>query len=117
VGKLILVDENLSIKQKTSLFKSEILPGDILFFHTQSNDTIPKVDNRYPGHEGINIGNNNLIHANTRIGKVIISNINDDDYMKKLVGYKNVVDYLDYDDLINNLENKIKILRSSKKGM
>ena len=71
---------------------SIIREGDILFFHRQSmNDTIPKVDNKYPGHCGIYLDNNYFIHCSRPKGKVIVSNFEKNDYWQKvLVASKNI---------------------------
>ena len=72
---------------------SVIKPGDILFFHRQSmNDTIPKIDNRYPGHCGIYLGNGRFIHCSRPKGEIIISNFNENEYWKKvLVATKDII--------------------------
>ena len=72
---------------------SVIRKGDILFFHRQSmSDTEPKVDNKYPGHCGIYLGDNNFIHCSRPKGEVIISNFDKNEYWKKvLVASKNIL--------------------------
>ena len=58
-GKNVLFKENDTNKDLSIIKK-----GDVLFFHRQSmNDTIPKVDNKYPGHCGIYLGNNYFLHC------------------------------------------------------
>lgn len=94
-GRLILFDE-ANLNKDLSLIKD----GDIVLFHRQSlKDTIPKENNKYPGHCGIYLGNNRFIHCSRPKGKVIISNFIKNDYWKKvLVASKNVIDehYLQY---------------------
>ena len=80
-GKITLFDED-SLNKDLSLIRK----GDILFFHRQSmHDTIPKVDNKYPGHCGIYLGDNDFIHCSRPKGKVIISNFNNNKYWKKVL--------------------------------
>lgn len=77
-GNILLFDENKNI----NLIQS----GDILLFHRQSlNDNIPKVDNKYPGHCGLYIGNNKFIHSLKSEGRVVISNFEKNDYWKKVL--------------------------------
>lgn len=86
-GKIILYDEN-SIEKDLSVIRK----GDIVFFHRQSmNDSEPKENNKYPGHCGIYLDNNNFIHCSRPKGKVIISNFDKNDYWQKvLVASKNI---------------------------
>lgn len=80
-GKNILFAEN-DINKDLSVVKH----GDILFFHRQSkNDTIPKENNKYPGHCGIYLGSNKFIHSSRSKGKVIISDFNNNDYWKRVL--------------------------------
>lgn len=77
-------------KKKKYIEKLEI--GDLLFFHRQSlTECSPKPNNRYPGHVGIYIGNNEFIHASSDEGMVIKSSL-DDYWIKILVGSKNILD-------------------------
>lgn len=91
-GKITLYEDNV-LDKDLSLLKR----GDILFFHRQSmDDNIPKVDNRYPGHCGIYLGNNKFIHCTMRKGKnrVIINDLEKNKYWrKKLVGSKDIITY------------------------
>lgn len=89
-GKLTLYEEKSSFKN-LSLIK----PGDILFFHRQAKlDNKPKPNNKYPGHCGIFLDNNNFIHCTSRVKKVVINSLDDDIYWRDiLVGYKNIADY------------------------
>lgn len=86
-GRLILFKEN-GYKELTLLKR-----GDVLFFHRQSlSDDTPRVDNKYPGHCGIYLGENKFIHASRPKQKVIISNFNYNEYWKEvLVGSKDYV--------------------------
>lgn len=87
-GKITLFEESLKDKD-LSLIKK----GDVLFFHRQSlNDTIPRYDNKYPGHCGIYLGNKKFIHAKRNSKKVIINTFNKEYWLNKLVGFKNIVD-------------------------
>lgn len=98
-GSLRLYNEQ-ELNKDLSLIKS----GDVLFFHRQSmNDIVPKVDNKYPGHCGIYLGDNYFIHCSRPKGQVIISNFDNNEYWKKvLVANK---------DILSNS----KILERSKK--
>lgn len=88
-GKITLYEDN-------SLFKdlSNLKCGDILFFHRQSkNDSIPTINNKYPGHCGIFLKDNYFIHCSLRYKKVTINNLEDDIYWKKiLISSKNIID-------------------------
>ena len=80
-GKTILFRKNDPNKDLSIIRK-----GDILFFHRQSmNDTIPKVDNKYPGHCGIYLGDNYFIHCSRPKGQVIISNFDNNEYWKEVL--------------------------------
>lgn len=87
----------ITLYNENSLFKDLkiIKKGDILLFHRQSKeDTIPKPDNKYPGHCGIYLGNNNFIHCSRKYKSVLINNLNKDKYWnKKLVASKNIISY------------------------
>lgn len=86
----------ITLYEDCSLFKdlSNLDVGDILFFHRQSKeDSMPKYDNKYPGHCGIYIKDNYFIHCSSKYKKVTINNLDDDLYWKKiLVGSKDVID-------------------------
>ena len=65
--------------------------GDLIFFHTQSlEDNKPTINNKFPGHVGIYIGNNQFIHASSEKQKIIISKLSDD-WLKKLIASKNII--------------------------
>lgn len=86
-GQLITYEESNPNKNLKIIKK-----GDIVFFHRQSlKDSQPQTNNKYPGHCGIYLGNNNFIHCSRIKGKVIISNFNNNEYWKKiLVAVKNM---------------------------
>lgn len=66
--------------------------GDIVLLHRQSlKDNEPKVDNKYPGHCGIYIGENSFVHASGTEKSVVISSFNNDYWAKKLVASKDIV--------------------------
>lgn len=80
-------------EKKKKIFQIQI--GDILFFHTQSLDEqSPTKENWYPGHLGLYLGNQTFIHAKSSAGKVVISNLNEENYIDILVGYKNLIPYI-----------------------
>lgn len=86
-GTLTLINQPCS---KSAL--ATINKGDILFFHRQSlKDTKPTVNNKYPGHCGLYLGNNSFIHCVKSQGKVVISNFNQTPYWQNiLVASKNI---------------------------
>lgn len=98
-GKIILYKEN-DINKNLSIIRK----GDILFFHRQSmNEEMPKENNKYPGHCGIYLDDNNFIHCSRPKGKVVISNFDNNEYWKKvLIASKDILS----DNKI--LERKIK---------
>ena len=67
--------------------------GDIVLIHRQDSLEIePKIDNKYPGHCGIYIGNKKIIHATTVFGHVAINRLNETNcWTKKLIASKNVI--------------------------
>lgn len=87
-GKINLYEEKI-LKEELKLLNI----GDILFFHRQSRKAkIPKVNNRYPGHCGIYLGNNYFIHCPSTDGKVVVDNLEENEYWNiKLVGSKDVI--------------------------
>ena len=87
-GTLTLFNENDFNKNIKSIKK-----GDIVFFHRQSlDDNEPKINNKYPGHCGIYLGNNKFIHCSRSQKKVIINTFNNDYWNKVLVASKNIID-------------------------
>lgn len=87
-GILTLYNEN-DIKKNLKLINK----GDIVLFHRQSlKENKPTKTNKYPGHCGIYIGNNNFIHCSRPKKKVIISNLNNEIYWKQvLVASKDII--------------------------
>lgn len=87
-GKLTLFNEFDKYKD-INLIKE----GDILFFHRQSkDDNIPRIDNKYPGHVAIYIGNHKFIHTTIKSKKVIITSFDKNKYWSNvLVGTKDVI--------------------------
>jgi hypothetical protein len=61
--------------------RENIKPGDLLFFATYAS---------YPSHVGIYIGNGKMIHASSRGGKVEITDINQDYYIKRFLFAKRI---------------------------
>ena len=86
-GKIERYQENYDI-----LFKlSKIEPGDILLFHSQSPEaTIPKEDNRYPGHCGIYLGDEEFIHCAFNRQKVCVDTFEIKRYQKILVASRRI---------------------------
>lgn len=62
--------------------KSELIPGDLLFF---------KTTNKRIGHVGLYIGDRNMIHASSSQGKVIKTLIDEDYYKKRYVTARRVL--------------------------
>lgn len=85
---------NLTIEEKKECTRN-IQIGDILFFHTQSlEENKPTYENRYPGHVALFLGNKFFIHAKSSSGKVMISHLEEEDYLEILIGYKDLVPYI-----------------------
>lgn len=86
-GKITLFNE-LDLNKNIRLIKK----GDIVFFHRQSlKDTKPKIDNKYPGHCGIYLGNNAFMHCSGTKNKVIINTFNKKYWNKVLVASKDII--------------------------
>ena len=62
--------------------KSELVPGDLLFFKTTGKRI---------GHVGLYIGDGNMIHASSRQKKVIITPIDADYYRKRYVTARRII--------------------------
>lgn len=74
---------------------AEIQIGDVLFFHTQSLEfEEPTPNNKYPGHVALYLGNFNFIHAKSSVGRVVVSNFYEEDYLEILIGYKDYIPYI-----------------------
>jgi len=65
-----------------SVAKSNLQPGDLLFFSSSEKAV---------GHVGLYIGDNQMLHASSGSGKVIISNITSNYYVNNYVGAKRVL--------------------------
>lgn len=79
--------------------------GDVLFFHTQSlKANRPKDQNSYPGHCGLYLGDNAVIHASLEKGKVVIENLIESNLQSILVGRKNY---------IGNKKNQMKKIKKN----
>lgn len=61
--------------------RDNLKPGDLLFFATYA---------RYPSHVGIYIGNGKMIHASSRGGKVEVTDINQDYYVRRFLFAKRI---------------------------
>lgn len=61
--------------------RDNLKPGDLLFFATYA---------RYPSHVGIYIGNNKMIHASSRGGRVEVTDINQDYYVRRFLFAKRI---------------------------
>lgn len=71
--------------------------GDIVLLHRQAlSECEPKVNNKYPGHCGIYLGNKRFIHCSGTKKKVVINSFNNEYWYKKLVASK---------DIVNNIKN------------
>lgn len=98
-GYLRIFDEDSIIESKLNV----TLPGDILLFHTQSlKKKMPEDDNKYPGHAGIYLGNNEFIHCSSKRKEVLIMNFDDEYWQKKLVASKDMITN-------NKIKKKIKL--------
>ncbi|MDR0326039.1 MAG: C40 family peptidase [Oscillospiraceae bacterium] len=68
----------------TTISKSDLLPGDLVFFRTTSRNTV--------SHAGIYIGNGQFVHASSgKSRSVVISSINTGYYKDRYVGAKRVL--------------------------
>jgi len=65
----------------TSIAKSELQTGDLVFFRTYAN---------YPSHVGIYMGNNRFIHASSGAHKVAITRLDKKYYTNRYVGAKRI---------------------------
>ncbi len=87
-GKLTVFDEGIITGKLKHIRK-----GDVLFFHRQSlRDKMPTVNNKYPGHCGIYLGDRKFLHASMPKSKVIISDFTKNEYwLNVLVGNKDII--------------------------
>ena len=72
-------------KYGTYVSKSNLKPGDLVFFDTSG------VNDGNVSHVGIYIGNNEFIHCSSSKGKVIISQLNSSYYSKAYVNARRVL--------------------------
>lgn len=72
----------VQVNAGTKISKSELVPGDILFFNTTGNGI---------SHVGLYIGDGNMIHASSGKMKVRIDNINSAYYSKRYVTARRIV--------------------------
>ena len=75
---------SLQWKQGTEIAKANLQRGDLVFFLDTSGDGSV-------GHVGIYIGNNEFIHASTSTTGVIISSLNQENYIRRWVGAKRMI--------------------------
>jgi len=61
--------------------KENLKPGDLLFFATYA---------RFPSHVGIYIGDGKMIHASSKGGRVEVTNINKDRYVRRFLFAKRI---------------------------
>ena len=66
----------------TAVSKANLRPGDLVFFSSSDKAV---------GHVGLYMGNDQMIHASSGSGKVIISNITTSYYVNHYVGAKRVL--------------------------
>jgi len=82
-GILTLFNNNLELIKK----------GDIVLLHRQSKkDNEPRVDNKYPGHCGIYLGDNYFIHASGTTRNVVINSFDEEYWKSILVGSKHIIE-------------------------
>ena len=68
---------------------SDIKKGDLVFFHTKEpNLNTPSINNHYPGHVGIYIGDKSFIHVLDN--KITINKI-EDNWLKCLVASRDLI--------------------------
>ncbi len=65
----------------TAVSRNSLKPGDLLFFRSTEKAV---------GHVGLYIGNDQMLHASSGAGKVIISNITSNYYVSNYVGAKRI---------------------------
>ena len=99
-GTLNLYDEH-ALQKDFNLLKE----GDILLFHRQAmKENKPAVDNKYPGHCGIYLGDHSFIHCSGTKRRVVINNFDHSDYWKNIL-----IASKDYISDIKILEKKSNI--------
>ena len=86
IGDLKIYNEFDSKKEK---YLSDIKKGDLVFFHTKEpNQNTPSINNHYPGHVGIYIGDKSFIHVLDN--KITINKI-EDNWLKCLVASRDLI--------------------------
>ena len=99
IGDLKIYNEHDSKKLN---YLNDIKSGDLVFFHTQSlTDTSPTPTNRYPGHVGIYLGNNEFIHVGNNEEKIVIDKL-EDKWLNWLVASRDIVKEIINKDFFNN---------------
>lgn len=74
-----------------SKYLLDIPKGSLVFFHTQAiSDNQPLATNKYPGHVGIYLGDNQFIHASFKEKRIVIDSL-DDYWLKKLVASRDII--------------------------
>ena len=86
IGDLKIYNELDSRKEN---YLSDIKKGDLVFFHTKElNASIPTINNHYPGHVGIYIGDKCFIHVLDN--KITIDKI-EDKWLNCLVASRDII--------------------------
>jgi len=88
----------------TFVSRENLKPGDLLFFSTYA---------KFPSHVGIYIGEGKMIHASSAGGKVIISNIDKDYYLRHFLFAKRIFFY-DPELAYNKKEKKIRKVKGTE---
>lgn len=70
------------VKNGVEVSKSELIPGDLIFFRTSGEGI---------GHVGLYIGDNNMIHASSGSGKVVITDIDSKYYKQRYVTSRRII--------------------------
>ena len=84
-GKTLPRTSSAQSKYGTYVSKSNLKPGDLLFFDTVG------ANNGVVTHCGIYIGNNQFIHAASGQGKVVINNLNSSYYINSYVNARRIL--------------------------
>ena len=84
-GIILPRTSNLQSKFGTSVSKSNLKPGDLVFFDTNG------ANNGNVSHVGMYIGNGQMIHASYGQKKIVIANFNDSYYQKAYVNARRVL--------------------------
>lgn len=73
---------NVQVNAGTTVEKADLIPGDLIFFRTSGKGI---------GHVGLYIGDNNMIHASSGQGQIIITDINAAYYKTRYVTSKRII--------------------------